>query len=473
MKVKVSILTAIVLCVILFALDAFIYITLYRHLLSLQANLLTSKVQTIAQSLYHLDLGTWFGLPGDQLVLYARLHSYSQAGQSILVTDPSGKLLAKVGQLPPSSVWTAIQLSGLQHAQVVDSQQGWYMFTGWPVFDQIGDLVGVVFLVESVKDVQDNLNTLLTALVLGSIGAVLLAAAGGYAISSAAVRPIDQMIRLVSRIQADHLNERLPTPKGKDEVSRLAQTFNQMLNRIEASFEQQARFVADVSHEIRTPLTTIQGYAELLGRWGKQDPEVVDKAIQVIRKEAVRLRNLTNDMLTLADLESSSKGLPKRADAVRLVNEVVEPYTLLHPEHRIEVDAPSSCWVAMPPEHLRRVLTNLVDNAIKYTPEGGEIRITISKQQGHANIAVTDTGQGIPEEDLPHIFERFYRVDKARSRAAGGNGLGLAIVKELIEYHGGKIQASSRVGQGTTMQFTLPVTSPNPDFQDDFKDAGP
>lgn len=455
MKIKVTILTAFMVCFILLAFDTFIYFTLNKHLMDMEQNLLSSKAQSIAQYYVshlnddenHTDPYTW-------------LHRYSEDGQTIVLLSPSGTKLAQTGSTDASRALATFQPSNNVHQETYASNSAMVMVTETPAIDQDKHkLLGYVLLVSNLSNVQEYMDTLLTVLIIGSLGAALLAAFGSYFISATAVRPINQLIRLIERIQANRLNERVQVPKGRDEVSRLAATFNKMLVRIERSFEQQARFVADASHEFRTPLTTIQGYADLLRRWGKDDPAVLNKAILVIHKEAERLKKLANDLLTLASLEASSNDLPQRTAVTSVVDEVVDALGLLHPDIILVKTFEGTPEVSMAPAHLKQVVTNLLDNAIKHTPRGGRIEIAMTAKPTHVTMVIQDSGPGIPPEDLPHIFERFYKVDKSRGRQAGGTGLGLAIVKGLVEMYGGSIRIESQLDAGTTVRIELPLAS--------------
>lgn len=455
MKIKVTILTAFMVCGIFLAFDSFIYFTLNQHLMDMEQNLLFSKAQSIAQYYVnhltdddHSNPSTW-------------LSHYNEDGQSILLFSPSGQQLARVGNLATTHDLVDFKPSTLVRQRVFTTHSAMVMVTNAPAIDQDNHkLLGYVLLVSNLNNIQSYMNTLLAVLIIGSLGAVALAGFGSFFISRAAVHPINQMIRLIERIQANRLNERVQVPERHDEVSRLASTFNNMLVRIERSFEQQARFVADASHEFRTPLTTIQGYADLLRRWGKDDPQVLNKALHVIHQEADRLKKLADDLLTLASLEASSSELPPRASVVRAVDEVVDSLGLLHPEITLIKTLEGTPEVAMAPAHLKQVLTNLLDNAIKHTPAEGTVEVSTALTPHHVLLLIRDTGAGIPSEDLPYIFERFYRVDKARGRRAGGTGLGLAIVKGLIEMYGGNIRIESEVEVGTTVKIQLPLASP-------------
>lgn len=458
MKIKVTILTAFMVCLILLAFDSFIYSTLSKHLLDMEGTLLSNKAQSIAQ--YYTSY-----LTDDEAKINpnAWVSRYTEQGQTVVLLNASGAKVAQTGNVDAAAAIASFRPVSTIHQDTISAQSSMLMVTEAPAVDQDKHhLLGYVLLVSKLKDVQAYMETLLTVLIIGSLGAVLVAAFGSYFISAAAVRPIIQLIRLIERIQANRLNERVQIPKGRDEVSRLAATFNSMLVRIERSFDQQARFVADASHEFRTPLTTIQGYADLLRRWGKDDPNILSKAILVIHKEADRLQKLANDLLTLASLEASSNDLPQRTAAATVVDEVVDALGLLNPDIVLVKTLEGSGDVSMAPAHLKQVLTNLLDNAIKHTPPKGRIQISVKSTSQAVSLVVQDDGPGIPAEDLPYIFERFYRVDKARGRrgGGGGTGLGLAIVKGLVEMYGGQITIDSQVGQGTTVRIQLPLASP-------------
>lgn len=452
MKIKVAVLSALMLCLILLGFDSFIYFTLNRHLLDVEQSLLSNKAQTIAQ--YYVS---HVNDDESQAAPYVWLKKYADDGQTVILLDAAGHQLAHSGTLTATEATRNFRPSTGLVQQTYKSEHTMFLTTEVPAIDQDRhSTAGYVLLVSNLDSVREYMDTLLAVLIIGSIGAVTLAALGSYLVSATVVRPITQLIRLIEGIQANRLNERVQVPKGRDEVARLAATFNSMLVRIERSFEQQARFVADASHEFRTPLTTIQGYADLLRRWGKDDPNVVNKAIEVIHTEAERLRNLANDLLTLASLEAASNDLPQRTQTGAVINEVIESLAPLHPHVAITKNFQPAQEVVIAPAHLKQIVTNLVDNALKHTPAGGRIEVSIVDTPPFVTLAVKDTGHGIPAEDLPFIFERFYRVDKARGRRAGGTGLGLAIVKGLVDLYQGTIEVESKLGQGTTVTIRLP-----------------
>ena len=268
-------------------------------------------------------------------------------------------------------------------------------------------------------------------------------------------KPLEDMAEVARQItRADDLGRRVPDPGGSDEIGDLARAFNQTLERLERLFTTQHRLLADVSHELRTPLTTVRGNIDLMRRMGEMDAE----SMAAIQDELERMTRLVGDLLLLARADSG--GLPLHWGAVELDSVLFEVYrqvSLLGGGVGVVLTAVDQATVHGDPDRLKQLLLNLVDNAIKYTPRGGKVELSLAKEDGWAIISISDTGIGIPKEDLPHIFERFYRVDKARSRMQGGSGLGLSIAKWIADAHDAVLKVNSEVGQGTTFVIKLPI----------------
>ena len=301
--------------------------------------------------------------------------------------------------------------------------------------------------------VDDALRQLLAVLVVGGAGAILASTVVGRWLAAQALRPIDTITRTALAIsRADDLDKRIPQVGPQDEVGRLAATFNLMLDRLEKLFRAQQRFIADISHELRSPLTTIRGNVDLLRRMNCVD----EPSLDAIQAESERMTRLVGDLLLLAQADA---GQPIRRERVELDTVMLEVFRQVHPLAEgveLAIGEEDQATILGDPDRLKQLLLNLVDNAIKYTPKGGKVTLGLRRAKGWAVLSITDTGVGIPEKDLPHIFERFYRVDKARSRAAGGTGLGLPIVQWIVLAHGGRIEAQSEPGKGTTFTVWLP-----------------
>src|SRR5579883_641763 len=322
-----------------------------------------------------------------------------------------------------------------------------------------GRLVGAVQVVQSLDEVTDELDHLLALLLFATPALALVATAGGVFLAGRALAPIDRITRTARAIGAGNLTGRLGLAPRADEVGRLAATFDSMLDRLERAFAQQRQFVADASHELRTPLTIIKGDLDVLLR-RRRDPDEYEEVVRGVDDEITRLSRLVEDLLTLARADSGQAELAREfvyLDA--LVDEVVAAIRRLAEARGITVEAQLERDIAIvgDPARLRQLMLNLLDNAVKYTPAGGHVQVRLAGSAGWAYLEVTDSGIGIASEDLPHIFDRFFRADKARSRAEGGTGLGLAIALWCASAHGGRIEVRSRLSEGSVFTVRLPL----------------
>lgn len=268
-------------------------------------------------------------------------------------------------------------------------------------------------------------------------------------------RPLEDIAAHARQIsRADDLSRRLPDTGRQDEIGDLTMALNQTLERLETLFRTQQRFLADVSHELRTPLTTIRGNVDLMRRMGVADDSFLDD----IQAELERMTRLVNDLLLLARADVGGLPIERKPVALdTLLLDVFRQLSMLDRPVDIILEEVDQVSVLGDADRLKQLILNLADNAVKYTVDGGSVRLGLSKTRHDAHIKISDTGIGIPESDLPHIFDRFYRVDKARTRAHGGSGLGLSIVKWIVDVHGGTIEVESEVGKGTTFHVTLPL----------------
>jgi heavy metal sensor kinase len=304
-------------------------------------------------------------------------------------------------------------------------------------------------------DIYPALDRIKLTLVLTGMGAVTFSLLVGVIIINNLLRPLDNVTALALQItRADDLSRRLPDTGRRDELGTLTMVMNQTLERLERLFRAQQRFLADVSHELRTPLTTIRGNVDLMHRMNSADPTMLD----IIRDEVQRMSRLVGDLMLLARADSG--GLPIHRTAVALDTVLLDVYRQarhLAPEAEIVLQDVDQVSVLGDADRLKQLILNLVDNAVKYTPAGGRVTMSLAQVDGRAEIQIADSGIGIPESDLPLIFERFYRVDKSRSRAQGGSGLGLSIAKWIAQAHSGDIRVTSQVGQGSVFTVVLPV----------------
>jgi two-component system OmpR family sensor kinase len=322
---------------------------------------------------------------------------------------------------------------------------------------------GMLVVASSLADVDSTLHRLLLIEALVAILVVAGIAALGLWVVRLGLRPLREIEDTASAIAGGDLSRRVERAEERTEVGRLGLSLNAMLGRIETSFRAQEaserklrRFVADASHELRTPLAAVRAYAELFDRGAATRPEDLERSMKGISRESERMSVLVDDLLLLARLDD---GRPLERVPVELgevVGEAVETAHAVDPERSIELTAERAVVVG-DRVRLRQIVDNLLANVRAHTPADSAVSVSLTRVNGSAEIAVTDSGPGLDEEHLAHVFERFYRADASRARASGGVGLGLAIVAAVAEAHGGTVSASSEPGHGSTFRIALPL----------------
>jgi two-component system, OmpR family, sensor kinase len=334
-----------------------------------------------------------------------------------------------------------------------------------PVHPKSGN-ARVVEAGKSYEDALDSVQAVGAILATGIGVAILLSIGGAYLLARAAMRPVEAVTATAQEMGEGDLAKRLPVANPKDEIGRLTTTINGLLARLEAAFRRreealsrQRRFAADASHELRSPLTSISGHARMLDEWALEgDKETAHRSLGTIRKEAGKMRGLIESLLTLTRGDEGAPMEVGRYDLGTVAKEATE--TAANGKVSIElVPTEHEITATFDRERVLQVASILLDNAVKYTPEGGSVTVMVEEENGSVALAVSDTGVGIPEDQLPLIFERFYRADAAR--AEEGAGLGLSIARQIAEAHGGTIQASSRPGVGSTFVLLLPARGQN------------
>jgi len=326
---------------------------------------------------------------------------------------------------------------------------------------------GTQFIIEVAapyNQIESVLRGLLLTFALGLPLIVTLAIGGGYLLMRGALQPVDEIRQKAAGITSRNLSERLPVVRTGDELERLAIDLNRMIERLEESFHQINRFSADASHELRTPLTVLQGELEAIAHKGQTLPQDVRETIGSALEETQRLARIVESLLAISRLEAGEARVqPLHLDFAELARTTADHMKLLAEEKHISMtcDGTDSVEVDADPSRLKQVVVNLLDNAIKYTPEGGNVSISVTRRDNHAVLEVADSGLGIPADDLPHVFERFYRADKARSRQMGGTGLGLSIVRSICLAPGGQVTVSSTEGRGSLFRVELPLATSN------------
>ncbi|MHB1322975.1 MAG: sensor histidine kinase [Coriobacteriia bacterium] len=268
---------------------------------------------------------------------------------------------------------------------------------------------------------------------------------------------VDNLRRTADSVDVGQLDVRLPE-KGQNEVTELARSLNRLIENLRRRNEAQARFIADASHELATPVAGIRGYVNILRAWGAEDPVLREEAVSAIDRESRRMARLCSDLLSVIRNEEVVEYRQIRYDINAASREVLANAATRYIDKQLEFTGPSegALWLFGDPDRVEEALGILVDNACKYTPAGGSVSVDTRRHRERVVIEVTDTGVGIPEEDLPNVFERFYRSDVSRSKETGGFGLGLAIAKHIVDASGGSISVRSAIGKGTTFEVTLP-----------------
>jgi two-component system, OmpR family, sensor kinase len=390
-------------------------------------------------------------------------------GVFIVVRDERGRVIDQTvnlrsGEEMEDSVWRRALESGQPEGGVAElSPEGSDYVHAVPVDPPDGP-ARVVEAGKSYEPAEETLGVFGTVLAAGIGAAFLLSIGGAYLLARAALKPVDAVTSAAREMGGDDLSKRLPVTNPKDEVGRLTTTINGLLSRLEAAFtrreealERQRRFAADASHELRTPLTSISGHARMLDDWAlEEDPERAKRSVGAIRREAGRMRDLVESLLALtrgdegATLEIGRHNLAavaeEAAQAARAAAGGKVSLEYVRPEREV--------LATFDRGRIFQVASILLDNAVRYTPEGGRVAVRLREESDRAALEVSDTGVGIPEDQLPLVFERFHRADL--SRADGGAGLGLSIARQIAESHGGEIRVWSKPGEGSTFTLLLP-----------------
>lgn len=335
-----------------------------------------------------------------------------------------------------------------------------YIFTFIIIFSLMsaGILASFKYYIESGinSDYLSILGAILAA--CNIIGLIIIIIIGSRA-SKKFLSPVETMTKTVKEISINALDKRLDVRGSKNELKDLAKTFNDMLDRIQKSVEQQNQFVSDASHELRTPISVIQGYVNLLNRWGKNDKEILEESILAIKSESENMKDLVEQLLFLARGDKNTQKIEKQNFMLNeLIQEILKETKLIDSTHQIENEYSHEFEINADRKLIKEAIRIFVDNSIKYTPEGGTIKLDSYKKDDKAVITIGDTGTGISSEDLPYIFDRFYRADKSRTKTSGGTGLGLAIAKWIIDNHNGIVDVWSKPDIGTIIKITLPIS---------------
>lgn len=394
----------------------------------------------------------------------------------VLLLDGSGRILAQVnsglkpGDTAPTDAWRRALIRGdgaNRTGQGPDESQGPPFYAYALRVETSGQPIAVVQVMEYYRDsatAHDQPFVIATAIAGIIIVAIVIATVGSFLLIRFSLAPINDLATTAEEISAGDLSRRLPVASKRDELGKLAISFNDLLTRLEGAFaererslNEQRRFAADASHELRTPLTSILGYARMLKQWGMRDPEIARESIDALEREATRMQALVDQLLRLARGDEAILLTPGPQPIDAIVGDAVEAARATAGDKvTIAVHLPPTPLLAeVDRDRARQAIGILLDNAVKYSPSGARIAVTLQADRDMAVIDVADTGPGIAPRHLPHIFDRFYRVEEART--AHGAGLGLAIAKQIAEQHGGSIAVTSVVGEGSIFTLRFPL----------------
>jgi len=399
--------------------------------------------------------------PLDYEVIHSRLppiNEFASPGIYIQLIDRDGRVVVKSNtlgeqELPVNPTLIEQGFAGKADIHTVPAGDGARVrIMISPLY--LRDQTLLLEVAQSLRHVDMALAQVRWALIASILVALLLAAVSGGFFVRSALEPVSRITRTAQSIEtSSDLSRRVGHEGTRDEIGELAATFDRMIERLDKAFRLQKDFIADASHELRSPLTVIRGNLDLLKR-NLGEPDRAE-SLRAIEAEARRMAEIVNDLLFLAEIESGELLRQELVSLKDIVLGEVERFQPVAKNHRIVIGRLEDLSVNGDSQRLRRMLGNLIDNAIKYTPEGGAITMSLYREGGRAKLEVADTGIGIAPAHLPHIFGRFYRVDKARSRASGGTGLGLAIVRSIAEQHGGKVTVTSAPGKGSIFTVWL------------------
>jgi heavy metal sensor kinase len=441
------------LALILFS--GYLYFRLEHSLLAQVDSTLELAVSQVLTSLEDED-----GRPAfqDRENSVAEVRRLAQAGFAVRIVASDGTVWDGFGDYLALPAWVP-EAPG--YVSLAGGEVRWRLYSH-RIQAVDGHTIGWLQAAQSLGSVQETLENLRVQLLLGVPLVLFLAGWGGLFLANRALRPIDRITRTAQSINAGDLTRRIAYRGPGDEVGRLASTFDRMLDRLQGAFERERRFTADASHELRTPLTALKGRIEVTLSRRRTNAEY-ESTLRDLGQEVDRLIRLSTDLLFLVRLDQGRlPRQPGRVELSHLLEAVVEQVQPLAKMKRLilTTEIPPDIFIFGDADHLIRLFLNLLDNAVRYTPPGGRVTVRAEDEEADVRICISDTGQGIAPEHLPHLFERFYRTEAARSRDGGGAGLGLAIAYEIARWHAGTLEVESVPGWGTAFTVHLPVQPP-------------
>lgn len=450
-KNKITLLTTFWLICILIVVDLIVYFSFIQIATSNEKETLQSKMEHLLEQTTPQEI-----MKRDNYVL---LQKYLPENAAIRVLDKNSKII--------NSAINDDELAIMSPEFVSTTESELYKHAGkqilivrLPILAG-NQIISSIEIIEKLDSLDNNINTLVSVLVFSSMGALLLSIISGLFLSKLILRPISRMIQTMEEIEGSLVLKQIPLHDGeRDELHKMVETFNRMIGRIETSFIKQQQFVSDASHELKTPITIIESYAKMLRRWGMNDEKVQREAIETIYEESVRMKQLTQHLLELVSSDDGEKLTLQTVDMMELCTHAAKVMRRMYKrEVEIQSEYPN-IRISANENKMKQLLLIILDNALKYSKT--TIIISLFKDQAGVYIRIKDRGIGIPKKELKHVFDRFYRVDRARQRQTGGAGLGLSIAQNIVKQSHGDIKIFSEENVGTVVEVFLPFPVESP-----------
>ncbi|WP_409289897.1 sensor histidine kinase [Peribacillus sp. SCS-37] len=444
---KINLLTTAWMLCILLILNFVVYFLFVQTTVNMEEDLLYQKAENL---LNDVDIRQ------PSSAIEGRMRNYLSDYSYIRIMEPENKIKLEVtnDKLALQKVAGKYTRNKQAQTRVISAESGEEQILIVRVPFQKGN--ESLEIGERLLGFEARIEMLRGILIASTIAAAILSLLGGRWLANIIMRPISTMIKTMEEIETSGVPQPVFVPnRVKDELHIMAQTFNRMIRRIQESLTKQSQFVSDASHELKTPLTIIKSYANLLRRHGLDNKELTDEAITAIHSEATRIQKMTETFLELASLEKENVLEIEKVNIVSLCQETLIQLKQVYKRVITLYYDESSIMVSADELKIKQVIIIILDNAIKYSQDN--IVVRLDRFEEYAKVKITDYGIGIPEEDIDNIFERFYRVDKARNRETGGSGLGLYIAKGIMKLHRGEIKIKSKEGSGTTVELYFPI----------------
>ncbi|KMJ56878.1 histidine kinase [Bacillus sp. LL01] len=445
-KSKILLFSTVWLVIMLLLVNGTIYFLFQKNILDNDLNRVKDHAESVTEAVNRAisENETDFG---------ALLNAYLPPNGMIrIVTDENTSIANSAKEYDMRLIPTKFQNQQFSAVRTIEGTP--YAVVSYPLIWSDGNIV-MLEVTETLEDSKRTINTLLIVLLLASVFILIPALFFGNVLSRIILTPIHAMTRTMKQIQqtGDYQKLRL-SGTSKDELYTMGNTFNQMIDILEKNFQKQQQFVSDASHELKTPLTVIESYASMLKRWGIKKPELLEESVDAIYSESIRMKEMTEQMLQLANADNDIVLKKEAVDLLTLCRQTSHNIEISFDRDIEVVDNGLDSPIQADPNKIKQLLYILLDNAQKYSD--AEVVMELGESDDSCYFSVSDKGMGIPKEDLEKIFDRFYRVDKARNRESGGAGLGLSIAKQIVNAHQGTIDFASEEGKGTTVKVTLP-----------------